>query len=109
MGRLRGGPWRQGVAVTWIVGRPGASSRVVAPWLEAAGVAAQPPGPGGGGEDGAGRGEQGPAGGVEVVAVVVVAEQDHIDRAQVGGGDRRAGQLVGAKCFLGVHAACGCG
>ena len=48
-----------------------------------------------------GRWEQGPAGGIQVVAVVV-AEQDGVDRAQVGGGDRRAGQLVGAKCFLGV-------
>src|SRR4030095_447633 len=33
--------------------------------------------------------EQGPAGGIQVVAVVV-AEQDGVDRAQVGGGDRRA-------------------
>jgi hypothetical protein len=30
MGRLSGGLWRQGVAVIWMVGRPGASSRVVA-------------------------------------------------------------------------------
>jgi hypothetical protein len=30
IGRLSGGPWRHRVAVTWIVGRPGASSRVVA-------------------------------------------------------------------------------
>jgi hypothetical protein len=72
------------------------------PWLEAAGVAAQPPAAGGGGEDDTGRWEQGPAGGIQVVAVVVVAEQDGVDRAQVGGRDRRAGQPVGAKCFLGV-------
>jgi hypothetical protein len=63
------------------------------PWLEAAGVAAEPPGAGDGGEDGAGRGEQGAAGGVEVVAVVVVAEQHRVDQSQVGGGDRRPGQL----------------
>jgi hypothetical protein len=50
-------------------------------------------GPGGGGEDHTGRQEQGAAGGVEVVAVVVVAEQDRVDWAEVGGGDRRAGQL----------------
>jgi hypothetical protein len=37
--------------------------------------------------------EQGAAGDVEVVAVVVVAEQDRVDWAEVGGGDRRAGQL----------------
>jgi hypothetical protein len=37
--------------------------------------------------------EQGAAGGVEVVAVVVVAEQHRVDWAQVGGGDGRAGQL----------------
>src|SRR5215207_3518825 len=30
MGRLSGGPWRQGVAVTSMIGFPGASSRVVA-------------------------------------------------------------------------------
>jgi hypothetical protein len=67
------------------------------PWLEAAGVAAQPPAAGGGGEDDTGRWEQGPAGGIQVVAVVVVAEQDGVDRAEVGGGDRRAGQLAGAR------------
>jgi hypothetical protein len=53
-------------------------------------------GPGGGGEDHTGRREQGLAGGVEVVAVVVVAEQDRVDWAEVSGGDRRAGQLSGA-------------
>ena len=63
------------------------------PWLEAAGVAPESSGPGGGGDDGAGRRQQGAAGGVEVVAVVVVAEQDGVDWAQVGGGDRRPGQL----------------
>ena len=30
MGRLNGGLWRHGVAVTWMVGRPAASSWVVA-------------------------------------------------------------------------------
>ena len=34
-GWLSGGPWRHGVAVISIVGRPGASSRVVCPWLGA--------------------------------------------------------------------------
>jgi len=56
------------------------------PWLEAAGVAPEPVGPGGGGEDHTGSREQGAAGGVEVVAVVVVAEQDRVDWAEVGGG-----------------------
>src|SRR5215216_1785654 len=65
-------------------------------WLEAAGVAAQPAGAGGGGEDGASRWEQGPAGAVEVVAVAVVTDQHGVDWAEVGGGDRRAGQLVEA-------------
>jgi hypothetical protein len=54
---LDGGP-SQGLQLG---GRPG---------LEAAGVAAQSAGPVGGGEDDAGRREQGAAGGVEVVAVV---------------------------------------
>ena len=74
---LDGGP-SQGLQLG---GRPG---------LEAAGVAAQSAGPVGGGEDDAGRREQGAAGGVEVVAV---AEQDRVDWAMAGGGDRRAGQL----------------
>jgi hypothetical protein len=81
------------VAVTWIAGRPGASSLVVAHGWRPRALPPSPAGPGDGGEDGAGRREQGPAGGVEVVAVVVVAEQDRVDRSQVGGGDRRAGQL----------------
>jgi hypothetical protein len=42
-------------------------------------------GPGGGDEDHTGRREQGPASGVEVVAVVVVAEQDRVAWAEVGG------------------------
>jgi hypothetical protein len=46
-----------------------------------------------GGEDGASRRGAGPAGAVEVVAVVVVTDQHGVDRAEVGGGDRRAGQL----------------
>ena len=80
-----------------MVGRPGASSRVVAHGRRPARAAAEPPGPGGGGDDGAGRREQGPAGVVEVVAVVVVAEQHRVDRAELGGGDGRAGQLAGRR------------
>jgi hypothetical protein len=52
---------------------------------EAAGVAPEPLGPGGGGEDHTGTREQGAAGGVEVVAVVVMAEQDRVDWTEVGG------------------------
>jgi hypothetical protein len=63
------------------------------PWHQAAGVAAERPDTRGGGKDDAGRREQGPAGGVEVVAVVVVTQQHRVKRAQVGGGDRRPGQL----------------
>jgi hypothetical protein len=56
----------------------------------------QPPAAGGDREDApaAWSREQGPAGGLQVVAVVAVAEQDGVDRAKVGGGDRRAGQLM---------------
>jgi hypothetical protein len=96
MGRLSGGPWRQGGGGD-LNGRLGRGLQLGGrPWLEAAGVAAEPVGPGGGGEDHTGRREQGAAGSVEVVAVVVVAEQDRVDWAEVGGGDRRAGQLSGA-------------
>jgi hypothetical protein len=45
------------------------------------------------GEDDIGERQQGSAGVVEVVAVVVVAEQDRVDWAEVVGGDRGAGQL----------------
>jgi hypothetical protein len=62
---------------------------------------------GGGGEDGASRREQGPAGAVEVVAVVVVTDQHGVDWAEVGGGDRRAGQLPGAGAPAEAVAAAG--
>jgi hypothetical protein len=52
-------------------------------------------------------GEQGAAGGVEVVAVVVVAEQDRVDRAEVGGGDGWPGQLSGAGAPAEAVAAAG--
>ena len=46
-----------------------------------------------GGEHGAGLGEQRPAGVVEVVGVVVVREQHHVDRRQVGRAEGRSDQL----------------
>jgi hypothetical protein len=75
--------------------------------LEAPGVAPEPAGPVGGGEDDTGSREQGAAGGVEVVAVVVVAEQDRVDRAEVGGGDGWPGQLSGAGAPAEAVAAAG--
>jgi hypothetical protein len=52
------------VAVIWMVSHPRRLELGGRLWLEAAGVAAQPAGAGGG-EDGASRREQGPAGAVE--------------------------------------------
>ena len=63
------------------------------PGREAAGVAAEPPRAGLGRDHGPGPRQQRPAGGVEVVVVVVVAEQHRVDRAQLLGGDRGLGQL----------------
>src|SRR5438034_8805213 len=64
------------------------------PWLETAGVAAEPLCTGDGGDDGARRWQQRPAGGVEVVVVVVVAEQHRVDRSEIGRGYGRTGQLA---------------
>jgi hypothetical protein len=64
------------------------------PWLQPARRSAEPLRTGSGRHDRTGRREQGAAGGVEVVAVVVVAEQDRVDRGQVDRGDRRAGELA---------------
>src|SRR4029453_354948 len=62
------------------------------PGLEATVVAAQPAGAGGGGgEDDTGPPGAGPAGGVEVVAVMVVTEQHGVAWTGAGGGDVRAG------------------
>ena len=100
MGRLSGGPWRQGVAVTWMAGRPGASSRVVAQgWRPRA----LPPS------------RRAPsvvvrttlAPGSRARPVVVVAEQDRVDRAEVGGGDGWPGQLSGAGAPAEAVAAAG--
>ena len=93
IGRLIGGPWRQGVAVTSIVGRPAARAGW-SPGREAAGVATEPLRAATRGHDAPADGKQRAAGGVEVVAVVVVAEQDSVDRAELRGGDRRAGELA---------------
>jgi hypothetical protein len=64
------------------------------PWLEAAGVATEALRAGDGHDHGARRRRQRAAGGVEVVVVLIVAEQHHVDRSNVRGGDRRAGQLA---------------
>ena len=66
------------------------------PGGEAAGVAAEPLRPGDGRDDGPGAGQQLPPGPVEVVVVVVMAEQDRVDPPQIGGGDRRSGELLRA-------------
>jgi hypothetical protein len=64
------------------------------PRLEPASGAAEALGAGGRGDDDARRGEQRAAGGVEVVAVVVVGEEDRVDRQEVGRRDRRSGELA---------------
>ena len=63
------------------------------PGGEAAGVAAEPPRSRLGRQHGPGPREERPAGGVEVVVVVVVAEQHRVDRADLRGVDRRLGQF----------------
>ncbi len=67
------------------------------PGGEPARVAAEPLRPGHRRDDGPGRGQQRPPGAVEVVVVVVVAEQHRVDLAEVGGGDRRTGQFARAR------------
>ena len=64
------------------------------PRLEAARPRSQPPGAGGRRHDDPRRGQERAAGRVEVVAVVVVAQQHRVDRRQIGGGDRRPGRLA---------------
>ena len=88
-GRLNGGPWRQGVAVTSIGDRAGALRRVAAQgsspraWpprrFALATVVTTAPADGGNARPGD----------VEVVAVVIVCNQHRVDRSDVGGGDRR--------------------
>jgi hypothetical protein len=56
---------------------------------EADRVAAQATGAALGGEDDRYLGQEGAAGVVEVVVVLVVGEQDGVDAAEAGGGDRR--------------------
>ena len=85
-----------GVAVISIVGRPGASSRVVAQRLEPTSAAAESLRPRARGDDDAGRRQQRAPGRIEVVVVVVVGEQHRVDRREIGGGDRRAGELARA-------------
>ena len=92
-GRLRGGPWRHGVAVTSIAGRPGASSRVC-PLLEPASGAAEPPRARHGRDDRGGGGKQRTAGVVQVVAVLVVAQEHRVDPAELVRLKRRAGGLA---------------
>jgi hypothetical protein len=67
------------------------------PGGEPAGVAAEPLRSRHGGHHRPSRGQQRPAGVVEVVIVVIVGEQHGVERAEVGGGDRRPGQLARAR------------
>src|SRR5918994_5394872 len=78
--------------------REGRSSRRLEascrPWRQPEGVAAESPGPRLGGQDERDVEQQGSAGVVEIVAVVVVAEEDRIYRAEGRSGYRGAGQLA---------------
>ena len=94
IGRLSGGPCRQGVAVIR-TSVPSAACSVVE--LQGARPSELPPSrllAGRGGDHLAGRGQHLAAGVVEVVVVVVVAEQDRVDRRQLGRGQRRVLQLA---------------
>ena len=64
------------------------------PGGQAARGAAQPAGTRPGGHDGTGRGQERPACVVEVVGVVVVAEQDPVNRREVSSGDRWSGEFA---------------
>src|SRR4051794_418558 len=64
------------------------------PWFQTTSVTPEALRTGDGGDDGAGRRQQRPTGGVEVVLVVIVAEQHRVDRSEVGSGYRRPGQLA---------------
>ena len=97
IGRLTGGPWRHGVAVTSIGVAPahraassaqGSSPRALPPSRFAPEtVVTTTPADGSSARPAV----------VEVVVVVVVGEQDGVDRPEVGGGDRGPGQLDRAR------------
>src|SRR5580700_4375501 len=78
--------------MTSIGTRPSCSS-----WVTAHGAnprsACQPTRAGLGREHGSRLGQQSPTGGIEVVVVLVVAEQDGVDRANLRGRNGRPGQL----------------
>jgi hypothetical protein len=93
-GWLSGGPWRHGVAVISIVGRPGASSRVVCHgssprvvpprrFEPEVVVMTTPP-----------AGSSVRPAGSRLSPMVVVSEQDGVDRQEVGRGDGRSGELA---------------
>jgi hypothetical protein len=74
------------------------------PRREAPGGAAETAGATGGGEDDRDVGEQGTAGVVQVVRVLVMGQQHHVDRPQVGGVDRAGGGLGEDEVAEGVVA-----
>src|SRR5918996_3440474 len=67
------------------------------PWLDPASANVEASPTRDGGDHRAGRGQQRPAGGVEIVVVVVVAEQDGVDRSEIGSGCRRPAQLARSR------------
>ena len=67
------------------------------PRLQPARSAAQPSRPRDGRDNDACRRQQLPPSGIEVVPVVIVAEQYRVNRQELGGGDRRSGQLARAR------------
>ena len=93
IGLLSGGPWRQGVPVTVMGGLPSCSSVVVSYSPSPTAPPPSRPAPATVVITVADA-QQLAAGGVQVVVVLVVAEQHRVDRADVVGRDRRPGQLV---------------
>ena len=81
IGRLNGGPWRHGVTVMSMTGRPGASSRVSVHGSRPTVMPSSRVAPARSHDRGRGR-QHGTSGRVEVVGVVIVAEQHGVDRRQ---------------------------
>ena len=93
-GWLSGGPWRQGVAVISTDGRPGCFEPCCLPGLKSAGGAAEALCACRRRDDDARGGKQRASGRIEVVVVMVVGEQDRVDRWKVGRRDCGSGELA---------------
>ena len=91
------GPWRAGVAVIWSSGAAGSVYFNRFPRYQAARFSAQPLRTDTRGQDRWYVGEQRTPGGVEIVGVLVMAQQNRVDAAELGGRQRGTGILL--KCY----------